>query len=607
MSEFCGFAGTNLYIDLSTGNIRKEPIDQELIQSFIGGMGYASWLLYNLVPPDTDPLSPENKLIFTMGSLLGTLTPGAARVYAIAKSPISGLLGTSNSGNSVGIMLKYSGYDNLIISGRAEKPVYLKVFDDDVEILDASHLWGKDTWQTVDILRDELGACSVSCIGPAGENLVRFANIRSDKRSGFNKTGLGAVMGSKNLKAVASRGTKGVKVADRRNFRKLVDEVFDRIAASKATTTWRQYSAAAFVPELEGFSREEFRQRVKGRTYACQACPVGCKSLINLQDGIYAGPAFYNSSLPSLVGHHEMARVENWDELAKCAELENRYGVDGAAMAGLVHLMAQLRDQGITTDEDTDGMTLTWGGETIQKLVPIIAYKKGIGALLAEGVRGAAEKIGKGAGGYANHVKGIHREPDVSEEISTGALGSATNHRGSHGDRAGFQAGAAKTNPQAFRDQCLGIGVPEEALDRICSGPNGYNVARLTKWAEDFNTIPLSMGICNRAPVLIRFNLDTLATLCEAATGIKTTPATLLKAGERIWNLQKLFNIRHGWTRKDDIPNTQSPDEPIMVQGKPRGTFDQLLDEYYEERGWDVKTGIPSAEKLTEIGLGMLV
>ena len=603
MSESYGFVGTDLYIDLTTGNIKKGPIEQEVVQNYIGGMGYASWLLSSLVSPDTGPLSPENRLIFAMGPLVGTLAPGTARVYTMAKSPLSGLLGTSNGGHSAGIALKYSGYDNLILSGRAEKPVYLKVFDDDVEILDASHLWGKDTWQTTDLLREELGDCSVSCIGPAGENLVTFANIMSDKRSGFSKTGLGAVMGSKNLKAVVSRGTKGVKVADRRSFQKLVDGIFDRIAASKATVLWRQYGAAAFGPELERFGREEFRQRVKGRTYACLACPLGCKSMVSLQDGEYAGLVYYNSSLSSLASHHQMARVENWDELAKCVEMENRYGVDGAAMAGLVHLMAQLREQGIIADADTDGLMLTWGGETIRKLVPLIASQNGIGALLAEGVRGTAEKIDKGAERYADHVKGIHSGPDFSKDLSTVTFGNATNPRGSHGDRSIFMTDTAKTNPEAFRSNCLEIGIPEESLGRICNGPQGYNVARLTKWVEDFNSVPLSMGICNRVPIQIRFNFETLVALYQAATGIKTTTTALLKAGERIWNLQKLFNIRHGWTRKDDIPSNQSPDEPIMVEGKSCGTFNQLLDEYYEERGWDVKTGIPSPEKLAELGL----
>ena len=604
MSRFYGFAGSDLYVDLSSGEIRKEPLDQELAQTFIGGMGIGSRLLYDLVPPGTDPLSTGNVLVFAIGPLVGTLAPGAARVYAMAKSPMSGFLGQASGGRSAGNMLKFSGFDNLIISGRAERPVYLKVFDGDVEILDASHLWGKDTWQTVDLVREELGPCSVSCIGPAGENLVRFANIMSDKRSGFNKTGLGAVMGSKNLKAIAARGTQGVVVADRRRFRTLVDEILARIAASPATSAWRQYGGAARVwVDPEGFSLKEFRERVWERYYACLACPVACKHLISLQGGDYAGLTFNVSGLPSLYGHHKMAAVENWDELAKCVELENRYGLDGAAVAGVVSLMANLHERGIINHTDTQGLTLTWGGETIRKLIPLIAYREGIGDLLAEGARGAAEKIGRGAESYANHVKGVQAEPRIGEIFPTGEFGRATNPRGGHGDRAGSPAGFAKTTAESLREYCLGIGISEEALNRVCSGPHGHDVARLTKWVEDFNSVLLSMGICNRDPIREQMSLETLANLYEAATGIETSPATLLRAGERIWNLQKLFNVRQGWIRRDDIPNTRPPDQSIVVGAESYGTFNQLLDAYYEERDWDVKTGIPPVEKLAELGL----
>ncbi len=606
MSDYYGFAGTNLYIDLSTGKIKKEPLDQQLLQSYVGGMGIASRMLYDLLSPDTDPFAPENTIIFATGPLIGTFAPAAARVYTLAKSPMSGLLGTTNGGHSVGIMLKYSGYDNLIISGRAERPVYLKVFDDDIELRDACHLWGKDTWQTIDLLRKEHGTCSVSCIGPAGENLVRFANIINDKRSSSNKTGLGAVMGSKNLKAIVSRGTKGVEVADRKRFQKLVDEILAHIAASSLTMVWRQYGTAAKGSKGTGFDREEFRQRVYKRYYACQACPIACKSLISLQGGNYDGLTFNISALNSLAGHHDIARVENWDELAKCVELENRYGVDGAAMAAVVNLMAQLSENGIITAADTGGLTLTWGGETIQKLIPLITYKEGIGALLAEGAKGAAEKIGMGAEKYANHMKGVPREPTPSSIFTTTVLGRATNPRGGHGDRAVSPFDLKGVTPEYLKEYSLGIGVPEGALDRVLRGPGGYNVPRLTKWVEDFNSVLLSMGICIRDPILKEMNLETLTALYETATGITTTPAALQNAGERIWNLQKVFNILHGWTRKDDLPNTWSPDVPIVIGDVSYGTFNQILDEYYDERGWDVKTGIPPAKKLTEVGLGEL-
>jgi len=303
-----------------------------------------------------------------------------------------------------------------------------------------------------------------------------------------------------------------------------------------------------------------------------------------------------------------LAMVENWDELAKCGELEDRYGLEGAAMAGVVNLMVQLQEHGIITEAETDGLTFEWGGETIQKLIPLIAHREGIGALLAEGARGAAAKTGKDAEQYAVHMKGVQREPTFTgTALTTGNFGVATNPRGGHGDRAGSPANLAKATREEIKSYYLGIGVPVEAVDRLYQEPQGYNVPRLTKWVEDINTVQLSMGICNKDPISPTMNFETMVNLYEAATGIKTSSTNLLKAGERTWNLQKVFNIRHGWTRKDDIPNTVPPDEPIVMGGQSYGTFNQLLDDYYEERGWDVKSGIPSTEKLRETGLAKLL
>ncbi len=281
MSESYGFAGSNLYVDLSTGEIRKEPLNLELAHEYIGGVGIASRLLYDSVTQKTEPLSPENVLILANGPLIGTLAPGAARTVLLSRSPMSGLLAQATEGHSVGISLKYSGYDNLVITGRSRKPVYLKVFDDNVEIMDASLLWGKDTWQTVDLIHEELGPCSVSCIGPAGENLVKFANIRSNKRSGANKTGLGAVMGSKNLKAIVAHGTKGIKIASSGRFRRLVNRILASLKASPTTMSWRQYGSASGWPsDREGFRLDEYREKMWKRPYACLACQFFlCKSL----------------------------------------------------------------------------------------------------------------------------------------------------------------------------------------------------------------------------------------------------------------------------------------------------------------------------------------
>jgi len=593
---YYGFVGANLHIDLTNGRVRKEPLDQELGRDYIGNMGIATRLLYDLVPRGAGPLSPDNVFIMATSPFTGTLLPGASRVYAAAKSPQSGLWGQANAGHAAGLMLKYAGYDNLIITGRSEKPVYLKVFDDDVEIRDASNLWGKDTWQTVDLIHEELGPCSVSCIGPAGENLVKFASIRSDRRSGFNKTGLGAVLGSKNLKAIVARGSRGIEIAHPRRFRKLANDIIKNIMSSPQTALRRQYASAnAWPGERKGYNLEEYRQRVWKRYYACPGCAVGCKALVQLRGGKYDGLTFNFSQLSSLSNHHMMARVEGWDELARCGQLEDRYGLDGGAIAGVVNLIARLREAGIIGKSDLEGIDITWGGDSVYQLVSLVTYKQGIGALFAEGARDIAAKIGHGAEKYANHIKGIQREPDdISKSFPTGAFGQLTSPAGAHGSQGKATTRQALSNPEAFRKYCnQELGVPTEALDRVCNGPHGYNVARLTKWAEDYNTVSLSLGICTKDPVPGIFNLKTLAELYAATTGIEISHTELLRAGERIINLQKAFAVREGWTRRDDIPGTRMQDELIVVDGKPYGTLDQLLDQYYEERGWDVRTGIP--------------
>jgi aldehyde:ferredoxin oxidoreductase len=604
MSRIYGFTSRNLYVDLSSGETRKEALDEKSAKDYIGGMGIAAKLLYDLVPPGANPFSPENVFIMATSPFTGTLIQGASRVELVAKSPQSGFWGQGNSGNSAGQMLKYAGYDNLIITGRSEKPVYLKIFDDDIEIRDASHLWGKDTGETIKTICADLGPCAVSCIGPAGENLVKFASIRS-KRGGFNKTGMGAVLGSKNLKAIAARGSRGVEVASPQQLRRLTDDIIKRIMSSPKTAPMRQYAgAASWGDSKKGFNQEEYRQRVWKRWFACVGCPIGCKETVHLRGGKYDGLAGHFTQLPSMVAHHAMARVENWDEVARCTQLEDQLGLDGGAVAGVLNLIVRLREAGILKKDDLEGIGLDWGGENVYQLTPLIAFKQGVGAFLAEGARDMAVKIGHGVEKYANHIKGIQKEADTSKAFSTLAFGEMIGPGGAHDARGVANTKEALSNPAAFRKYLhQELGVPLEALDRVCDGPHGYNVARLTKWAEDFNIVSRSLGVCILDPIKEMLNIDLLAELYAATTGIEISRTELLKAGERINNLQKVFAVREGWTRIEDIPGTRTPNEIIMVDGKSYGTLDQLLDQYYEERGWEVKTGIPKKEKLAELGI----
>lgn len=629
MKTSYGYAGNILYVNLTDGSVRKEPLGEDLARAFIGGMGIGGKLAYDLIKPGSDSLSPDNVLTYGAGPFVGTLVPGASKVDAIGKSPLIGFLGVAGCGNSIGVMLKYAGYDHLVITGRAETPVYLKIFDDEIQVHDASHLWGKGVWETTDALWEELGDCWVSCIGPGGEALVRYACITDNKLGMYSRGGLGAVMGSKNLKAIAVRGTKGIQVADGRRFKKIVDEVRENIDKSRLTGMWRQlgfmmaldgYSATGLtllknfsqgyeeLPRL--FSQQEYVDRIFESPYACTSCPVGCKATVNVKDGKYAGLTFNISSPGAQVIWHTFSGVENWDEVVKCVEQQDIYGLDSAAVCGLVGFAIELYERGIITKEDTGGLELKWNGETLRALTEKIVRREDIGDILAEGIVRACEKLGKGSEEYAMHVKGLNLALDLRGRLSsTEVFGQLTNPRGAHMDRATSLTFTPR-KVESIKNYCLGIKVPQEAIERIFTdGPEGFNVARLTKWVEDYNSICISMGFCNRPPIAQYFNLETLTELYSAATGIEISPAELLKAGERIFNMHRAFNAREGARRRDDMPPRRTLKESLVISGKEipplsEGLVNQLLDEYYDEREWDKESGMATKQKLVSLGLG---
>jgi aldehyde:ferredoxin oxidoreductase len=624
--NYYGYAGEILYIDLTSRKVKKEPLSEELIKGYIGSLGINTRLLYDLNEPGIDPVSPKNHLIFGTGPLGGTLAPSCSRSEATGKSPLTNFFGTTNAGDSVALMAKFAGYDHLVISGKAEGPVYLKISDEEVEICDANHLWGKDIWEATDRLWEELGDYWVNCIGPAGENLIRYACSITNKHSVYSRTGVGAIMGSKNLKAIAAKGSKGITIADEKAFMKLVDEISGKIRSNPTTQMWRdlgfvvalsgyaatglfeRHNYAEGFPEVsQVFSQEEYKRRIVKKSYACPSCSVGCRQVVEIKDGRYAGLNYKVAALGSQVGYHNSSGIEDWDELAKCVEFENRMGIDSTSLSGSIGFAIELYKKGILTKHDTDGMELDWGGKTIQALTEKIVRREGIGNILADGVRAAVERFGPETARYASHAKGLEIAVGIRGRISTENFGQYTNPRGGHIDRSASLTFAPR-KAKAFPPFCEGIGVPQERIDRICDGPEGFNVSRLTKWVEDYNTVLICMGMCHRTPVTQQFNIQVITDLYKAATGIEISPAELRKAGERIWNLQRAFNQREGGDRKNDTFTWRSLNEPINIGEKEFQPFDidranKILDEYYEEREWNVKDGTLSREKMEELGL----
>ena len=631
--EYHGFAGQILYIDLTNRDIRKEPLGENLIRDYIGGMGINTKLAFDLIEPGIDPLSPKNVICYGSGPFVGTTIPGCSRAGIITKSPLTGLLGESQTGVSIGPMLKYAGYDHLVISGRAEKPVYLAITDDDVEIRDAEGLWGKDVYETTDLIRAELGDYWVSCIGPAGEKLVRFANIVENKSGMIARVGLGAVMGSKNLKAIAVRGTKGITVSQRGKFRKMVKELREKVAASPVLDMWRnegkvidyyigQYAKRGIsvtknfsegIPEATDvyFTQKEYAKRIWKNYFACMSCPAGDKGIVSIQGGKYDGLTFKISNPWGTPLTFNQAGIRNWDDGVQCTYLSDIYGMDSFSSAIMIGFATELYKNGIISKEDTGGLELDWSADAAFKLMEKIARREDIGDILADGVKAASERIGKGAEEHAVHVKGLEPSMDLRSEHFTVNFGQLVDPRGAHHAR-GYSITYVPRKGKSIKNYAPLIGIPEAAIDQICPeselDTNNWSKPRLLKWVNDYNSMSYSCGQCMRVQIGPQYTLDIYRDLFYATTGIEMSSEELQKAGERIWNLQRLFNVREGASRKDDMPPHKMLNEALVVGEKKypplnEKHINELLDDYYDERGWDKDTGNPSMETLKRLDL----
>ena len=631
-----GYGGNILYVNLSNSEIRKEPLDVELAKRLVGGVAINYKLAYDLITPGIDVLSPENPIILGTGLLVGTNAPGSSKLFATTKFPLNGAISIAAAGGSLGHMLKWAGYDYLVITGRSEKPVYLRILDEHVEICDASHLWGKDIIETTDQLREDHGKeSSVAAIGQAGENLAKISFSIVDKVASLGKGGLGAVMGSKNLKAIVAQGTKGLQVAETKRFRKLATEILEGVKNYPHRERWMKqgtmyawesfpditvpinYGTSLYPPgkanELYGI---KILERVKKAYVACPSCPIACKSVIEAKDGDYAG-------LEAPISHFDGAAVAwgvafdlgDYSRGIKLSDLANRYGIDELAASDIINFAINLYEQGIITGKETLGLELRRDFDLARTLLEQMAHKEGLGAILADGYPAAIEAFGKDSEKYALQIKGFNIVFDPRMVFNTEAFTQIVNARGgAHTVPALGPTMVPGRTQEQLKRHCIRIGVPEEAMERIFD-PSGFNVARFTRYLEDWYSVLNLAGICARHAVAMHYNAERLAMLVSATTGVEIGPAELLKAGERAWNMERAINVREGFSRKDDtIPERWF--EPIRVgememglmdyyrqKGLAREDLDKLLDDYYQERGWDVGTGTPTREKLAELGL----
>lgn len=608
------YAGKILRVDLTTGKVSSEPLTEQMAKSYIGGIGLGIRLLMDNSKAGTDPFSPDNPLIFATGPLSGTMGPTAGNGYAVvSKSPATGGVGEAKAHGFFGPDLKRAGYDAVIITGKADKLSYLWIDDENVKVMDAEHMTGKSPYETDVQIRNELGDyyIRVSAIGESGEKLCRFAAIINDEFRAIGRTGMGAVMGSKNLKAVAVRGTHDVNVSDMEAFKEFVKMIHERMKGpatkkyktlgtpenvlvlnSLAALATRNWTNATFegAQQVSGeYLNEHYVKKIVG----CATCGMRCDHIAVVPEGPYQGSTS-RLEFECLWSMGPLCGVDRLDAIIEAMRIVNEYGMDGISIGVVVAFAMDCYEHGIITKEQTDGIDLRFGNaEALIAIIHKIGKREGwLGNALAEGVAKAAEIIGNGAEKYACHIKGLELPGYDLRTLKTAALGFSVSFRGACHLRNGAYSPDVKGKVNRFK-------IEKGRGKMIADEGNIYNIID-------------SLIVCKFSRGTYYDGSKDLANYYTLATGIPITPEELIKSGERIENLARLFNIREGkGTREFDTLPWKIKNVPVPDEGPAKGVvvneeeFQIGLDDYYSVRGW-TPDGIPTQEKLDELGLGDL-
>ncbi len=622
-----GWMGKILKIDVGTGEVTTTPTEA-YVDDYLGGRGVGVRLIYDQLKPGTKPLDPGNPIIFSMGPLTGTAMPSSGRTDVTSLSPQNNLRGRSNFGGYWGPEAKYAGYDHIILTGKAEKPVYVWISDDGVQIRDAGALWGKDTYETQKLIQQELGdpEIKVVCIGPAGENLVRFACLITEVAGAAARGGMGAVMGSKNIKAVAVRGHRSVGIAHPEEMLQESLALNQEIRESPACKELSNYGVvrcvsmmyqSSFFPVgyFEDVHWEEMNEKYGGPGYVdknklknvgCFACPVRCKNFLHVPG---MGKGFTTcepwSGFTGAVWNVDM------DVFWKGIQASNRLGLDSTETSACIGLLMELHHEGLITAKDTDGIAMERGSkEAILETVRKVAHREGYGAILAEGQQAFAEKIGPAAVEKLDLVKGLAPHPYEFRAHKGTALMQAVGHRGDALPMRGSLLEFDWANAPEWFEQTAEkmYGNPGAAIPSSYEGKGASTVS-----SEHNNLAVDSMGVCTWPyAVHIYHTIDKAVRMLQLATGKDWDVAHVLKIAERLRNLERMFDVRQGMNREADTLPKKFFEKPLS-KGKYEGAvldkakFEGMKDEYYALRGWDPKTGIPTSEKLAELGLSAVV
>jgi aldehyde:ferredoxin oxidoreductase len=609
------YAKRILYVDLTTGKTETKPLKMEMAKNYIGGIGLGMRLFLDNSKPGTDPFSPENPILFITGPLTGTMAPSAGNSYAVvSKSPLTEGINEAKAHGFFGAELKRAGYDAVIFTGKSEKLVYAWIDDDSIQLLDAQHLTGKSPQETEETIREELGDyyIRVSAIGEAGEKLSRIGCIINDEFRAIGRGGMGAVMGSKNLKAVAVRGTNDVNVANLEEFTEFVRTIHERMKGpatrkyrtlgtpenvlvlnALAALPTRNFNQATFEG-AEKVSGEYLNERYIKKIIGCATCGMRCDHIALVPEGEYKGSTS-RVEFECLWSLGPLCGVDRLDAIIEAIRLCDYYGIDGISAGVIVAFAMDLYENGIITKKDTDGLELNFGNpEALVETIKRMGTRKGwLGDVLAEGSMRAAEKIGKGAEKYANHIKGMELPGYDLRTLKTAALGFSVSYRGACHLRSGAYSPDVKGKVDRFK-------IEKGRGKIVMDGEDLYNVVD-------------SLILCKFSRGVMYEGLKDMANYYTLATGFEMTPEELLKAGERINNLARVLNIREGkGTRKYDTLPWKIMNVPVPDEGVAKGAvvnqkeFDIGLDDYYDVRGW-TKEGIPTSQKLKELGLDNLV
>jgi len=622
-----GWAGTILRVDLSSGTMERQPLEENLCNHFVGGRGISAKILFDEVGPEIEPLSPHNRLIFSCGPLSGTSAPCPARFHVTSKSPLTGIMGNSNAGGYFGPAMKKAGIDHIVIQGKSQEPVYLWIDDDKVEIKSARHLWGKNIREAEAQIKEELGdrRVRVAAIGQAGENLVSIANIIHEERSA-SRTGMGAVMGSKNLKAVAIRGTKEVQLFDPDGFTRLAKEFQQRIAKSEhyehfrkrggSTGTYmtdkagflaiRNFQQTGGFGGIENFNPEKVAQQFYLSNKPCFKCPIGCGKKFEVKEGPYAGEWGNKIEEGAFTPLGPVCGNDNIASICKMNNMANQLGLDLIECAAGMAVVMEWYEKGIVTEKDLDSIQLTWGNhEAMVKMMEKIALRQGVGDILAEGIVKASKQFGKEAEKYVSHSKGMVMGGVDSRMMKGTSLGFATSTRGACHLTAlvpvEFPAFPVMTKEEA--EAKFGTAEVMEPTSYKKAGPLIYYQHK-SLMCDLFQVCKFLLGLGTGTK---DFSFDNLYTLFHLATGVKANEKEMLTVAERVHNVERAYSCREGLDRKDDRLIGKWADEPVP-NGPHKGEkldpqkWEQMLDRYYNLRGWN-QNGVPTKEKLNELGL----